>query len=118
MKAATQKKDYAFKRCLGQEIQSKLLKKIKESKNIKILEYHTAIDLYLSNNKDNKAENVEGIYVFDQKNKKVKSYNSKNIVLASGGSGKVYLYTTNPDSNTGDGIAMASRVGAKIQNLG
>ena len=58
-----------------------------------------------------------GVYVLDEKTGKVETIRTDRIVLATGGCGKVYLYTTNPDIATGDGVAMAWRAGAVIANM-
>ena len=98
-------KDYT-----GREIESCLLNAAKRT-NIDILEYHVAINLVTLDGK------VIGAYVLDVKNKKVIRIQAKIVVLASGGAGKVYMYTSNPDIATGDGIAMAYRAGATIMNM-
>ncbi|NVM54406.1 MAG: L-aspartate oxidase [Candidatus Helarchaeota archaeon] len=94
----------------GKEIESSLLKAATESK-IPIYEDYIAINLVTLNGK------VIGAYVLDIKNKKVIQIGAKIIVLATGGAGKIYLYTSNPDIATGDGIAMAYRAGATILNM-
>lgn len=94
----------------GKEIESSLLKALTKS-NIQIYEDYMAINLVTLDGK------VIGAYVLDVKNKRVIQIHAKIIVLATGGAGKVYLYTSNPDIASGDGIAMAYRVGATIMNM-
>lgn len=95
----------------GNELESVFLKRVKSHPQIRLLENHTAIDLIKSENK------CHGAYVFDQKENQIHTLLSKASIIASGGAGKVYLYTSNPDVATGDGIAMAYRAGAQIQNM-
>ena len=58
-----------------------------------------------------------GAYVFNKKLKRVETFQARYVVLASGGASKVYLYTSNPDGTTGDGIAMAWRAGCRVANM-
>ncbi|HPW45089.1 MAG TPA: L-aspartate oxidase [bacterium] len=96
----------------GKEIEDSLLKALSSHPNVMIYENHLAIDLIRS------AESkCLGAYVLDIQKKKVLSFAARKICLASGGAGKVYLYTSNPDIASGDGIAMAYRAGASIANL-
>jgi L-aspartate oxidase len=83
---------------------------------ITLLPDHMAVDL-LTNAKYGGPNAVFGAYVFDQNSHEVKTIVSRAVVLATGGAGKVYLYTTNPDVATGDGVAMAYRVGARVANM-
>jgi L-aspartate oxidase len=83
---------------------------------IQILRDHMCVDL-LTMFKYSGEDAVFGAYVLDQRTNEVKTLLARATVLASGGSGKVYLYTTNPDVATGDGVAMAYRVGAAIANM-
>lgn len=94
----------------GREIEKSLLKSAAEC-HIKIYENYIAIDLAMSNG------HVTGAYVLDKKSREVIRIHAKVVVLATGGAGKVYLYTSNPDIATGDGIAMAYRAGATILNM-
>lgn len=104
----------------GQAIHEALLKKCLEHKNIRILQNHFAIDLLTTRKLDpSSTEENEclGAYVLDVTNDKVITFKSKITVLATGGAGKVYLYTSNWEGATGDGIALASRAGARVANL-
>jgi len=102
----------------GKAIMLALLQRAKEHPNITIYEHHFAIDL-ITNNKICAAaqDRVLGAYVLDQKSDEVYIFRSDRVILATGGCGKVYLYTTNPDSSTGDGLGMAWRAGATISNM-
>ena len=66
---------------------------------------------------DMKTNTCLGAYVLNNQNNHVETFTSNNIVLATGGASKVYLYTTNPDVSTGDGIAMGWRAGCKVANM-
>lgn len=104
----------------GNAIHSILLSRAREQKNISILEDHSAIDLLTTKKLDPHlvGENVcIGAYVFDTKNQNVIAIKSKATVLATGGAGRIYLYTSNWTGATGDGIAMAFRAGARVANL-
>jgi len=102
----------------GREIENVLLKNCQKKSNIKFLEWHQAIDLITTEKLGEPGPNrVLGAYVLSVKTGEVKTISARVVVLASGGAGKVYLYTSNPDVSTGDGVAMAWRSGAKIANL-
>jgi L-aspartate oxidase len=101
----------------GWEIERALLAAVRaRADRITMLPDHLAIDL-LSMAKYGGTDACFGAYVFDQKSGEVKTIVARATVLAAGGAGKVYLYTTNPDVATGDGIAMAYRAGARIANM-
>jgi L-aspartate oxidase len=95
----------------GRSVETQLIRKIKNSKSIDIREKWCAINLYARNFK------CYGAYVLDQNTQEIHNITAKVTVLATGGSGKIYLYTTNPDVASGDGIAMAYRAGASISNM-
>jgi L-aspartate oxidase len=103
----------------GHAVQKTLAQKIREHKNITILENHIAVDLItsLKINKLLKENHCLGAYVLDNKTGHVMTIAAQQTVLACGGAGKVYLYTTNPDVSTGDGIAMAWRAGCRVANM-
>jgi L-aspartate oxidase len=101
----------------GAAIHHALLARVMErGDRIQILADHLAIDL-LTTAKYGGPNAVFGAYLYDQTTGEVKTATARAVVLATGGAGKVYLYTTNPDVATGDGIAMAYRVGARIGNM-
>jgi L-aspartate oxidase len=108
----------------GHAVQKTLTERIREHKNITILENHIAVDLITTKklNKDvlsNKSTENQclGAYVQDNNTGKVITIAAQHTALATGGAGKVYLYTTNPDVSTGDGIAMAWRAGCRVANM-
>jgi len=102
----------------GREIERALLNAIAQQPNISIFEDHLAIDLITSQKLGYVGENrCLGAYVFDKATGAVETFSSSVTLLATGGCGKVYLYTTNPDIATGDGVAMAHRAGAPVANM-
>lgn len=105
----------------GREIERALLDLVKSLPNVTVLENHIAVDLLTEHNiavmSKRSAINCYGAYVLDVANGIVETCLAGTTLLASGGTGQVYLHTTNPDIATGDGIAMAYRAGAKVGNL-
>ena len=101
----------------GKAIETTLESRVRQHKNIELFEHHIAVDLIISNKFLKDKSRCIGAYVLDDAEKNVKVFRARNVVLATGGAGKVYLYTSNPDSCTGDGIAMASRIGCRIVNM-
>ena len=96
----------------GAEIEKVLISNVCKFENITVYEEHTAVDLILDDNNF-----CSGAHVLNNENNEVEVFQAKVVVLACGGSGKTYLYTSNPDVATGDGIAMAYRAGADIANM-
>jgi len=102
----------------GREIEQCLLNAVEKNPNIQLLENHMAVDLITTGKLGYTTEDrVVGSYVLDETNGEVKALRSDRVILATGGCGKVYLYTTNPSIATGDGVAMAWRAGAAIENM-
>jgi L-aspartate oxidase len=102
----------------GREIERALLAAVAERPNIEVFENHCAIDLLTSHKLGFDGPNrCLGAYVLDANAARVTAYVAPVVVLATGGCGKVYLYTTNPDIAAGDGVAMAYRAGAAIANM-
>jgi len=95
----------------GQSVQINLLAQVRQKSNITLFEYHTAIDLLTKN------KQCFGAYVYDKQNDQVSSFVASKTIIATGGASKTYLYTSNPDTSTGDGVAMAYRAGCKIINM-
>ena len=102
----------------GREIERALLDAIAREPNITVLENHLAVDLITTQKLGYVGPNrCLGIYVLNKASGQVETFAAPVIVLATGGCGKVYLYTTNPDIATGDGVAMAYRAGAPVANM-
>ena len=102
----------------GYEIETTLLRAVQESPNIELLENHMAVDLITAAKLGFATEDhCLGVYVLDETSGAVETIRTDRLVLATGGCGKVYLYTTNPAIATGDGVAMAWRAGAVIANM-
>lgn len=105
----------------GQEIERALHEKASLKRNIKIFENHVGIDLIMESailgKKKGSRDKCLGAYIFDTNRQEIHTFKAKFIILSTGGTGKVYLITTNPDIATGDGIAMAYRAGALIANM-
>jgi L-aspartate oxidase len=102
----------------GHEIATALLERARNTPNLTLLDHHFAIDLVTTGKLGFVTDDrVLGAYVLNEQTGGVDVFRSDRIILATGGCGKVYLYTTNPDHATGDGVAMAWRAGARISNM-
>lgn len=101
----------------GKEVQISLEKQVKKNPNITLFEHHMAVDLISDNSKNFKNQKCVGVYVLDTKRGEIDVFRAKITVLASGGASRAYLYTSNPDGSTGDGIAMAWRMGCRVANM-
>ena len=105
----------------GKEIERALLEQIATNTNIEVLENHLAIDLLIESKargrERSNGDRCLGAYVLNRLTGEVETHRAGVTVLCTGGCGKVYLYTTNPDIATGDGVAMAYRAGAKVANM-
>jgi len=104
----------------GQEIERALIEKAASKKTVRVYENFIGIDLIMHSyalGKKTKPDRCLGVYAFDIIHHQIHTFRAKFTVLATGGAGKVYLITSNPDIATGDGIAMAYRAGARIANM-
>lgn len=99
----------------GKAVQSTLIERVQEHPNILLLEQYNAIDLITQGTSDQKV--VQGLYVYNRRANRVETVTAKFVALATGGASKVYLYTSNPDVSSGDGIAMAWRAGCRVANM-
>jgi L-aspartate oxidase len=102
----------------GAAVQQTLIEKVKASPNITLFEQHTLVDLITTEKLGQSGTNrCVGLYALDDDTDQVLTFQAPHTILATGGAGKVYLYTTNPDTATGDGIAAAWRAGCRVQNM-
>ncbi len=96
----------------GREIERALIEACRKNPNIKIFENHIAVNLILD-----PQGRCRGAYAMDRATNRIRTFAAAATILATGGAGKVYIYTTNPDVATGDGMAMAYRAGATLANM-
>ena len=102
----------------GEKCEAAMVRRVRREKGIDVREQTVVIDLIMSRRIGLKGENrCLGAYVLDRPTGEIYAIRSPNTILATGGCGKVYLYTCNPDTATGDGVAIAWRAGAKIENM-
>ena len=102
----------------GKVVETSLERKTRGSSSIDILENHIAIDLIVSQKQHpGDSPRCQGAYLLDLAQDRVNAISARCVVLATGGSSKAYLYTSNPDVATGDGIAMAWRAGCRVANM-
>lgn len=103
----------------GKAISTTLIQRIQERSNIQIFEHYIAIDLITTHKlgQTNQDNQVLGLYALDERNENVYTFLAPFVALACGGAMKAYLYTSNPDIATGDGIAMAYRAGCRVANM-
>lgn len=101
----------------GKAVHKTLIERIHESNNVDLFEQHIAIDLVQQADAGSPRLRCSGAYVYNRENDCVCTFQAKVIILASGGASKAYLYTSNPDGASGDGIAMAWRAGCRVANM-
>ncbi len=100
----------------GREIQKVLSRAVREHPNIRVLEGHMGVDL-VTKTRYGKSDECIGAYVLDCRAGRIETMRARATVIATGGAGKAYLYTSNPDISSGDGVAMAYRAGAEVANM-
>jgi L-aspartate oxidase len=101
----------------GRAVETTLLDRCRRETNITFLPHQVAIDLITAQKIGQRPQRVVGAYIFDRQSARVQTIRARMVALASGGASKVYLYTSNPDLATGDGIAMAWRAGCRVANM-
>lgn len=101
----------------GQAVQETLARRVLQHSNITVLEKYISVDLITGAKLGYSDNRCLGVYALNSLSDEVITISAQNTVLATGGSGKVYMYTTNPDTATGDGIAMAWRAGCRVANM-
>lgn len=101
----------------GAAVQQTLIRRVKQEPNITLLEHHMLVDLIIASKLGQQPERCLGLYALDETTDEVLTFRAPQTILATGGAGKVYLYTTNPDTSTGDGIAVAWRAGCRVTNM-
>jgi len=101
----------------GKALENTLVQQVRQHPNISVFENHLCIDLITANRLGRYGQRCLGAYVLDRDLDQVDVYAAKTVVLATGGAGKVYLYTSNPDIASGDGIAIGWRAGCRVANM-
>ncbi len=101
----------------GRALEHTLEAQIRAQENVDLFERHIAVDLITTRKLGQEGHRCLGAYVLDREHRRVETFTARATVLATGGASKVYLYTSNPDTSTGDGIAMAWRAGCRVANM-
>ncbi len=101
----------------GRAIHQVLTEQVRKCANISLLEHRIALELITTSRLGRKHNRALGCYVFDKRARQVEAFGASVVVLATGGASKAYLYSTNPDASSGDGIAMAWRAGCRVANM-
>ena len=119
----TQEGGHSYRRILhaadatGQEVTSTLTGFVRRLPHVQIFEHYIAVDLLMLDKHDKANRRCVGAYALNTHRNQVDTFHAKQVVLATGGASKVYLYSSNPDVSSGDGIAIAWRAGARIGNM-
>ncbi len=101
----------------GRALEDTLIHAVQARPNIEVFENHIAVDLITATKLGQRPQRALGAYVLNRDSGRVQVFHARNVALATGGASKVYLYTSNPDVSTGDGIAMAWRAGCRTANM-
>jgi len=119
----TQEGGHSFRRIIhsedttGKAVSLSLSEQVQKHPNIRVFERHISVDLVTQADKGSHKIRCNGAYVLDLETDQVQLFQAKVVILATGGASKVYLYSTNPDGASGDGIAMAWRAGCRVANM-
>lgn len=101
----------------GKALHTTLMEKVLERQNIQLFDHYIAVDLIKQVDPQSKKRRCAGAYIYNRKTDRVETFAARAVALATGGASKVYLYSSNPDGASGDGIAMAWRAGCRIANM-
>jgi len=101
----------------GRAVETTLEEQARNEPNIEVFEHYLVVDLVREKTADGSLGRCVGAYALDRRTGHISLFRAKAVVIASGGAGRVYLYSTNPDGCTGDGIAMAWRAGCRVANM-
>jgi L-aspartate oxidase len=101
----------------GRAVETTLEERARNTRNITVFEHCLVVDLVREKAADGSLGRCVGAYALDRRSGTISLFRAKAVVIASGGAGRVYLYSTNPDGCTGDGIAMAWRAGCRVANM-
>ena len=101
----------------GKALSTTLVTHAKDHSNIELFENHIAVDVITGKKLKQNDNRIHGAYILNRDTDEVETFKARFVVLATGGANKVYLYTTNPDGSTGDGIAIAWRAGCSVANM-
>lgn len=101
----------------GKAVHTTLLEQAQSAPNVSLLENYIALDLIRQPDPDSRKVRCVGAYIYNRNTDRVECFTAKAVILATGGASKVYLYSSNPDSASGDGIAMAWRAGCRVANM-
>lgn len=101
----------------GAAVQRTMIEQVRKTPNITVFERHMLVDLITGKKRGLPIDRCLGLYALDEVTDRVITFRAPQTILATGGAGKVYLYTTNPDTATGDGIAAAWRAGCRVTNM-
>lgn len=101
----------------GKAISLSLIERAQEHANIELFKHHSVVELITAPIGEDNGKQVLGAYVLDTQKNRVKTITARVVVLATGGANMAYIYSTNPHSSTGDGIALAWRAGCRVSNM-
>ena len=99
----------------GRTIQETLMERVRQRPNVTLRSHRIAVDLIVQQTAGERR--CVGVYAQDTRTNTVHAYRARHVILATGGASKVYLYTSNPDTSSGDGLAMAWRAGCRVANM-